>query len=318
MPNTISLSPIAQLNSVADNGNVVAFNVGFDGIVYVVLALKPLDYRTQHPSGASFAKTIPDTSQDYRILGFQAGQCIIDLTIAKEFNIHDVQLLPEQEILLVCARSHYRSQTDSEKNGRIYRATGELSREILLGDGIQSVQASANGTIWTSFFDEGVFGNYGWDEPIGESGLVAWDSAGNKLYDFEPTDELDSICDCYALNVESDSDVWLYYYTQFPLVHLQHQKVKSVWNMPIHGSDGFAICDRRALFRGDYDDRDTYRLFSLGRNGEVKLIRKLQFIHQKEHKIIAQRIASRGSSMYLLSNELIYQIDLTNLDENLW
>ncbi|WP_176444820.1 hypothetical protein [Paenibacillus herberti] len=42
------------------------------------------------------------------------------------------------------------------------------SREFLLGDGIQSVQVTDKGIIWTSYFDEGVFGNNGWDKPIGE------------------------------------------------------------------------------------------------------------------------------------------------------
>ncbi|MGL5076251.1 MAG: hypothetical protein ACRDBG_10530, partial [Waterburya sp.] len=236
MPETLSLSPIAELNSIIASGEIVAFNIGFDEMIYVVLALKALDYRTEQPGWASFAKTTPDTPQSYRITAFQENQLKLDIYIAEEkFNVHDIQPLPANEILLVCARSHYKSANDFEKNGRIYSYGGEFSREILLGDGIESVQTTSGGIIWTSFFDEGVFGNFGWNEPVGSSGLVAWDSEGNKIYDFEATDNLDSICDCYALNVESDSDVWLYYYTEFPLVHLHHQKIQSVWDIPIKG-----------------------------------------------------------------------------------
>jgi hypothetical protein len=39
MQKMLSLSPIAQLNSVMTNGDIVAFNVGSDGTVYAVLAL---------------------------------------------------------------------------------------------------------------------------------------------------------------------------------------------------------------------------------------------------------------------------------------
>ena len=82
--------------------------------------------------------------------------------------------------------------------------------------GIEDVQVTESGIIWTSYFDEGVFGNRGWNDPIGKNGLVAWNGLGEKIYEFLPTTELGEICDCYALNVISDREVWLYYYTEFP------------------------------------------------------------------------------------------------------
>ncbi|NEQ98066.1 MAG: hypothetical protein F6K30_15335 [Cyanothece sp. SIO2G6] len=300
------------------NGDMVAFNVSSDGMVYVVLALKPLDYCIEQPGWASFAKTIPDTPQSYRIIAFQEDQLILDINIAaEEFNIHYIQPLPPNEILLVCARSCYRSPTDFEKNGRIYGFSGEFSREILLGDGIASVQTTSNGIIWTSFFDEGIFGNFGWIDPIGASGLVAWNSAGNRIYDFQPTDGLDIICDCYALNVESDTDVWLYYYTEFPLVHLHNQTIQSVWNMPIRGSDGFAVSGNRVLFRGGYDDQDTYHLFRLNSDGRVKQLQQLQLANEIGQKITAERVVGRGSSLYILSSGLIYRADISSLEDSL-
>ncbi|KAM3100860.1 hypothetical protein ACKFKG_00125 [Phormidesmis sp. 146-35] len=217
----------------------------------------------------------------------------------------------------MCARSHYKGPNNFEKNGRVYSFSGEFKREILLGDGIQSVQATSDGIIWTSFFDEGVFGNFGWNEPVGSSGLTAWDSAGNKIYDFEPTDDLDSICDCYALNVESDTDVWLYYYTEFPLVHLRHQKIQSVWNMPIEGSNSFAVFDNCALFRGEYGDQDTYHLFSLNKNGKVKRLQQFQLTDERGQKIVAERVVGRGSSLYILSHGSIYRIDVSSVGKGL-
>ena len=49
---------------------------------------------------------------------------------------------------------------------------GELRRQFVLGDGIKHVQTTAAGDIWVGYFDEGVYGNYGWgndpdSEPIG-------------------------------------------------------------------------------------------------------------------------------------------------------
>lgn len=38
-----------------------------------------------------------------------------------------------------------------------------------------------DGRIVTSYFDEGIFGNFGWDQPLGASGLVVWDEQGRVL-----------------------------------------------------------------------------------------------------------------------------------------
>ena len=267
MTRSVRLPPVASLVPLIGDGELVAFNVGPDGVVYLVVALQPLDYRIEQPGWASFAKTVPEQPQRYRVVGLSGREPVVDLLIEGErFNIHDVQPLGD-ELLLVCVRSNYEGPDDFEKNGRVYTRDGKFAREILLGDGIQLVQATSGGVIWTSYFDEGVFGNYGWQAPVGASGLVAWDPGGIKLYEFQPSKGLDSICDCYALNVESEKDVWLYYYTEFPLVRLHDREIQSVWRMPLEGSDAFAVSASHALFRGGYKDRDTYQLFALGKDG---------------------------------------------------
>ncbi len=57
-----------------------------------------------------------------------------------------------------------------------------------------------DGTIITSYFDEGVFGNYGWDEPLGACGLIAWTSEGTPLW----KNENYSIYDCYAISLDEE------------------------------------------------------------------------------------------------------------------
>jgi hypothetical protein len=57
---------------------------------------------------------------------------------------------------------------------------GTLIKEILLGDGIKDMKVTDKEVIWTSYFDEGVFENYGWDEPIGSCGLPAWNQDGDQ------------------------------------------------------------------------------------------------------------------------------------------
>jgi hypothetical protein len=302
----LRLSPLESVNSLIGEGELVGFNVGPDGVIYLVAALKPLDYQTAH-DGPIFAKTVPGQPQSYRVVALSGSEPLLNVIIEGEpFNIHHVQPLMD-ELLLVCARSHFRGPGDFERNGRIYTRDGKFVREILLGDGIQSTQTTLKGDIWTSFFDEGIFGSYGWDDPIGASGLVAWDAAGIKRYEFEPSG---SICDCYALNVESEQDVWFYYYTEFRLVHLRFREIKSVWKMPLAGSDAFAISDGYVLFRGGYGDHDTYHLYSLDPTANVKLVRKIEFQDQDGAKLIANRVVGRRDALYFVSNGLIYRIDI--------
>lgn len=130
---------------------------------------------------------------------------------------------------------------DSRGGHASFHDTSGASRsQIELGDAIESVQTTTDGRIWVSYFDEGVFGN-----GIGRQGLVCVDSSGKDLFryaDFAEQNNLPMICDCYALNVDASGDVWLNYYTDFPLVRLHEHRLEKVW--PQFGALGnaFAIC----------------------------------------------------------------------------
>lgn len=311
MKRSIRLSPIISLASIVQDGELVAFDVGPERAVYLTFALKPLDYRDNQPGRGSFPKTIPQRAQDYRVIALVGSDVVLDIAISGEqFNISHVQPLGD-ELLLVCARSCYRGPKDFEKNGRVYTLEGKFVREILLGDGIESVQTTLGGVIWTSYFDEGVFGNFGWENPVGASGLVAWDRHGKMLYDFQPRDGLDPICDCYALNVESEDCAWLYYYTEFPLVRLRDREVSAVWNVPISGSHAFAVSGDKVLFRGGYKDADTYSLFSLGAGNNPKLNAKVSLRDDSGRDIAAERAVGRGDAIHLLSGGFLYRLDVT-------
>jgi len=311
MKRVLKLSPFVSLTPWLGSGKLVGFNVGPDNCIYLAIAQKPLDERHQI-NGASFAKSVPDQPNSYRVVALREGKPVLDTTIENErFNIHDIQPLKE-ELLLVCGRSVYRSPTDFEKNGRIYSRDGKFAREILLGDGIQNVQTTPAGLIWTSFFDEGIFGNRGWSNPIGQSGLVAWDVNGSRVYEFQPTADLDSICDCYALNVASEEDIWFYYYTQFALVWLKRGIVKAFWNSPVEGSSAFAITNNHVLFRGGYEERDSFELYSLDYNGPMELAAKLELRDVNGCLLKFQRALGRGSTLYLLSGDAVYCVDVND------
>lgn len=287
--------------------NLVAFNCTPDKEIILAVAENPLDYREYSKSGASSAKVQTKTGQNYRIF-YTVNNDLIYLTdIENEpFNIHEVQFLTNNRILLVCCRSRYVNKNKFDKNGRIYSDSGIYQQSILLGDGIQSVRVSNKGKIWTSYFDEGVFGNYGWNTPIGANGLIAWNENGDKLYEFSPTGNLGEICDCYAINVETEYITWCYYYTEFPLVKINKESIDEYWNIPISGSNCFAIYRNFALFRGGYGEPDRFYLIKLDRNHQASI----EKIIQPANIDTIDRVCSRGDTIFCLSNGKVYSISV--------
>lgn len=105
----------------------------------------------------------------------------------------------------------------------IYNAQGKALGTLDLGDAIKDVLATAGGKIWVSYFDEGVYGR-----GTGNQGAVCFDSSGRvilKYFEFAEPLGLPFVDDCYAINVVSEDEVWLSYYSDFPLVGIRAFKL---------------------------------------------------------------------------------------------
>ena len=308
---TIQLTPLVTLSSLGE-ASVVAFDVGFDGQVYIVQALNPTDYRHMSgPNAPSFPKIKGAHGQRYRVLALYEGQVTLDLLIEYDpYNVHFVQPMPDGQLLLACARCRYHGPNQYDLNGRVFDSQGLLVREILLGDGIERIQTTASGQIWVSYFDEGVIGNYGWHEPVGAHGLVCFDGSGQKLYEFDAPDSLGPIIDCYAMNVIDDDDVWLCYYTDFPLVHLKSGEVRHHRGSFVSGSHALAVWSDMVLFAGGYRDDSQFHLFNVYRD-----VAPRQFVFQDERGRLMARpnVRMRGEMVYLLWDDALYCVALSAL-----
>lgn len=305
------IKPIERfdISELLSAGEVVAFNATQDKNIILVVATRELDYRETNNGGASFAKIKTTKGQNYSI-HYSLDNTILKLTdIENEpYNIHDIQFLGHEKVLLICSRSARRTSEDFDKNGRIYATSGSYVDEILLGDGIESTQVTNSGIIWTSYFDEGIFGNYGWIEPIGVSGLLAWQDDGSQTYEFQPIDGLDRIFDCYALNVENNDITWCYYYTEFPLVKIKSGIIVDYWQIPISGSHVFSIENDLALFGGGYEERDVWSLIRLKKNRTAEVERRFKFIMSEEIK----RVVARGDTIFMLAGTKIYTLSVSD------
>ena len=216
------------------------------------------------PGWASFPVTRTERPYDAAVLvhdGHEARRIVLrDEDIGHPL----VQPLPDGDVLVVGTRCRRFADGTFERNARVYGINGELRRAFLLGDGINDVQASSTGDLWVAYFDEGVFGNYGWgSEPVGSAGLLRFDAHGNKVWQFEPPDGFGPIDDCYALNVEAEA-AWAYYYSDFPLVRIGSDGEPRAWRTEVAGAKAFAVGEGRVLFFGGYHpQRDRCTLWEL-------------------------------------------------------
>jgi hypothetical protein len=124
-----------------------------------------------------------------------------------------------------------------------------LSRDFLVADGIESVQVDRLGQILVGYFDEGIFGNCGWNTPLGRTGLCCFNDGGQKIWEFEAPPDFDQIADRYALNVSRD-EVWFYYYSEFPIARIGSDWRVQCWSTDVAGARALAIRDRKALLYG--------------------------------------------------------------------
>jgi hypothetical protein len=128
----------------------------------------------------------------------------------------------------------------------LYDSFGRIRTSLNLGDASEDLQTTAEGQIWVSYFDEGVFGG-----GVGRQGLVCFDGAGVPVFqygDFADNNGLPPIYDCYALNVAGNNDVWLNYHNEFPLVHLHDFALEQVWPNFGEMSNSFALRQGAAYF----------------------------------------------------------------------
>ncbi|OWR30592.1 hypothetical protein CDO73_10870 [Saccharibacillus sp. O23] len=321
------LPPIADLTETLAGWQTVSAALGYDGKAYVLLIesvpereqgmFPQTELKNRIAYKALIVDPVVPTPYDQpenpsdQVLGEKVR--IEEIAIEGEsFHYHFLQPLGD-ELLLVGSRSRYYGRDHYDLNAAVFGRDGSVRRRFLVGDGIQNVQTTAGGLIWTSFFDEGVFGNNGWGRPVGESGLIAWDAEGIRVF----TNSEANIADCYALNVVSDEEVWFYYYTDFKLCRLSGPAALpsvSFLDPKIAGSSIFATDGRRFLMDNGYQDRGRYVLLRTDDRGGLAQDRMIMPIRE-EGEFGAGLRDARGDTLLLFEGGKLYRTTLSELAE---
>jgi len=225
-----------------------------------------------------------------------------------------VDVFPDGRVLVAGPRCSWRSETDFDRNGAVIDPkTGTVSR-ILLGDGIENVFVDTAGRVWVGYFDEGVFGNFGWSDPgpppIGSSGVVVFDAGGTILWKYPQQSRNPSIDDCYAMNVSEDAAA-IFFYSAFPVCTITRDFALSFFSTPMRGCKAFAIAAGRVLFSGQYNDSAStgYRgTLNPDRPAEME---QVTFLNPNGAPIQATRIIGRGSRLHFFTEDAVYAADIS-------
>ena len=242
-------------------GRALSYIIGSDGKIYILI----------RPEGMNgmFADKVSDSRYYLFILDADYINSVVLSWECLDLGIHKMNYtfaLPYMDnILLADTRCGY-----GDNNAVIADKHGNILREFCLGDGIADIITTHDGEIITSYFDEGIFGNYGWDEPVGANGLVVWDK------DIKIKWEADTcIDDCYAMNVDETDHLWYYYYSDFRLIRTDRRK-NTVYDPKVSGADAFLItADGQSLVMNcGYKNNSEFfaaPLSDLGRHEDIEL-----------------------------------------------
>jgi hypothetical protein len=195
----------------------------------------------------------------------------------------------------------------ADHNARVHGPDGHPVGSFHAGDGIEDVQTTEQGHVWVSYFDEGVFG----DNPLARNGLVCLGEGGTPLFRFADLADpvVASMADCYALNVCSGKEVWLCYYTDFPLVQLLEGTLAGWWPMPVHGAHGFAVDAGRVLLGSSYHRKESLFLGKLGTPAFEEVVPR----GEDGQPLRRFRAFGRRHLLYLGTEEALSVVDLREL-----
>ncbi|MBC2877128.1 MULTISPECIES: SMP-30/gluconolactonase/LRE family protein [Streptomyces] len=224
MRNT-ALRPHATLPGPYDAGTVLATTVDARGNALWLLC--PDAETVRNPYGPSYPK--PRRYPYDALLVSSDGTPPVDRTLTGvRVRPSALDVLPDGRVLLVGGGA-------GESNAQLLGRDGRPPHRFSIGRGARFVRADRQGTLWSAYSDEGVYG-----DPLAAAGLVRWDGHGNRQWSLTPPDGLPHPVDAHALNVDDDGGAWFAYHPSPRLLHVRADGRVASWTTPVARPRGIA------------------------------------------------------------------------------
>jgi hypothetical protein len=267
--------------------------------------------RTSQGLGTFPVPRLPDRKR-FRLIArsLASGDRAIDIP-PTDIAFPFVDLFSDGRVLLVAARSELRGPDDFDRNAMVFEPVHNQVTRFLAGDGIEDVFVDSIGRVWVSYFDEGVFGNFGWGyhdgaTPVGAAGLVCFDATGTKSWEFPGS----AITDCYALNV-TGAEAVIFYYTDFPICRIGSDFHVAKWNTKLKGCHALAISGNNVLLTAQYEDsRDIGYRGRLGRHS-LEDVEPVRFSLPDGSPLPKGSFVGRGPHLTFFAADAVYRASLS-------
>ncbi|KGA96126.1 hypothetical protein BALCAV_0218220 [Alkalihalobacillus alcalophilus ATCC 27647 = CGMCC 1.3604] len=272
-------------------GYVYSANATLNGTL--ILVETDLDYIDP------FVRPVP--KNNWRLKLFKDGMMeVLELKNLQLFPDY-VDLFPDGTLLLVqnrCLKDGYKV----ERNARIFNRNGQKVDALVLGDGIAAIRVDYDDMIWCTYFDEGIFGNFGWDEPIGSPGFIAFTKSGETKWQANKLD----IIDGYAIHIDESNDVFFLYYDtsyRYNLLHYRQKQLIDRYKLKQenHDFDQF-LMEKDQIIGKTRSGVYRYKLKSRTLDAKGKLS-----FYDKEGKKITGDVVIGGQKLFVYGKKGIYQ-----------
>lgn len=249
------------------------------------------------------------SSSDFKLVIAGEQQCQVNIP-PLDLSFPMVDIFSDGSIVIVGGRCQWRDKEDFDLNGVIVDPQTRMTSRFLVGDGVQDIGVDGDDRIWVSYFDEGIYGNFGWGcpghpEPVGQSGLNCFERTGNIVWRF--ASDARFINDCYALNVTAH-ETRFYYYSDFELGTVSKGFDVKFQKTGIAGSHAFAIFDDTALFTAQY--REPQDIVTLVRMNTINKALKYRFRAPSGAALSQGRFIGRGHMLYYITASDWYRLDI--------
>lgn len=307
------------LQRVAPDDTLVSAAVGPDGRALALWApaagrqaLLGVDVS---PAGSSFPRAQSSEPVAARVTvqtgTIEATVQVPELDIA--FPI--VQPLPQDRLLLVGTRCRWRPD-EPDENGLVLDDTGTAVVSATIGDGIGHVRTTPAGSVWVGYFDEGVYGNYGWGrpgpKPVGAPGIVRFTPDLQVAWRYPYGVPYGPVDDCYALAGDGEA-VWACYYSGFPIVHLASGEVRG-WRNDVGGARALLADGASAALLGGYrPDHDRFVVGALQGDSFEVFARGRLVLDDGSPLPVSALLYGTGTQLDVFIGEAWYRTDLDAL-----
>ncbi len=127
------------------------------------------------------------------------------------------------------------------------------------------------------------------------------DTEGEVRFAYDATAaRTEPIDDAYAMNVDDEGAVWLYFYSQFPIVRIVGGAYRS-WALGIAGARALAVRGDRVLLFGDSHEHDFGRIVALEGDGAC-VVEEVTVEGDRGESLDRAVVYGRGGSLFFFTD----------------